>query len=172
MGLFDFVLGKKEFGNINPDDPQSFQNAVQAHMQAQMQGDDAVKAFYRQWGIKDEDHWDEIEAKMIVRGTGVAAMQGAMSAYGAQAYQQAGMAAPPVVEGMTIEQYAHLVAQRERAAHDPAALQRVMQYFGCDEARFQRMQAQWAQHMDPSAPLGAQLSAQYQMHLGLARTGG
>jgi hypothetical protein len=168
MALFDFLLGKKEFGKIDPDDSGSFQAAVQA----QMQGDEAVKGFFSQWGIEDEDHWSEIEAKMIARGTGVAAMQAAMSAHSAGAYEAAGMQAPPVVEGMTIEQYAHLVAQRERTAHDPAALERVMRYFGCDEPRFQRMQREWARRMDPSSPLGPQIAAQFQMHLGLARTGG
>ena len=169
MGIFDFLF-KKPLGNINPDDPSSYQAAYSEYMQAQMQGDDAVKAFYKKWGVKNGDHWSEIEAQMIARGQGVAAMQHAASGMTAQGYQNAGYAAPQV-EGVGVELYAQMVAHLERAA-DPATRAQTLQYFGCDEAKFARLQAGFNQLMDPSSPSGAALTGQFHMQLATARQGG
>ena len=176
MGLFDMLTGKKEFGNINPDDPASVQAAFTAHMQAQMQGDAAVQAFYTQYGLKGEEHWEEVEAKLHARGMAIDGLRGAANNMTAQAYQQAGMAAPDQVEGFSLQQYALLVAARERAGGDPTRLDQVLAGFGCDEARFARMEAEWNRRMDASNPANAvqaaQLLGQYHMHLATARSGG
>jgi len=170
MGLLDFLF-KKPLGNINPDDPQSYQTAYAEYTQAQMEGDAAVQQFYKKWNIKDGDHWSEIEAKMIANGQGVAAMQSAMQGQVTQGYQAAGMAAPSQVEGIGIEVYAQMVAHLERA-QTPEARVQALTYFGCDEARFGRVQAGFNQLMDPSQPTGAMLAGQFQMQLALARQGG
>ena len=176
MGLLDMLTGKKQFGNINPDDQASVNAAVHAHMQAQMQGDAAVVAFYKQWGFKSEEHWEEAEALLNARGMMVHALSTAANQMSAQAYQNAGYAAPDVVEGLSLQQYALLMAARERNAGAPEALADVLRGFGCDEARFQRISAEWTRRMDTSNPAtatqAAQLMGQYQMHLAMARSGG
>lgn len=167
MGFFDFLF-KKPLGKIDPDDPSSFQTAYTEHAQARREGDAAVRAFFSRWGIKGEDHWSEIEARMYANGQAVAAMQHAMQAQVAQAYKNVGMAAPMQVEGMGVEVYAQLVAQLERA-QDPNRRAAVLRGLGCDEARFARIDAGFKQLMSPTSPQGVTLAAQFQSHLAMNR---
>ena len=164
---------KPNFAALNPDDVDGYYRASHEIDQAERESPEALKATYARYGLKNEDHWDEVRGAFAMRhknnpdfafGAARVGLEVQIKDMAAKSYAFPMNVLDPV-DGVTLDRLAYIVASAE--ATGPSAYAQ----FGLDPARFERIQSEWSSRMSASAdPFSANiLSSQYHVYLLQAR---
>ncbi len=176
MSLFG---GGNKFGNIDPDDYETFWRANHEIDQAERQNPDAHKAALNKYGVKSQAQWDDVLGAFTERHQANPDFAMAASRVMSQihmaelpAQYQVNPAANAPVEGVDLNRLALIEATVENAQpRGPQAVAQALQGFGLDEAAYQRIRTGWHSRMSGNADAisAATLSSQYQAFLAQAR---
>lgn len=176
MSLFG---GGNKFGNIDPDDYETFWRANHEIDQAERQGPQEHQATLNKYGVKSQSQWDDVLGAFTQRhqanpdfamAASRVMSQIHMSAMPAQYQVSAADNAP--VEGVDLNRLALIEATVEYAQPSgQGAVAQALQGFGLDPAAYERIRAGWHSRMSGSANAitAATLSSQYQAFLAQAR---
>ncbi len=167
---------KDDFANINPDDPEAFWRAEHDIDQAERAGD--ITTGYRKYGVKNESHWEQVQASFFRRhgktpeyslGASTANFKAQLEELssdsgGGATYRMPQEYLEPV-EGVWLDKLA--IAKVRAELQGPQALAQM----GMDEAKLGRVEAGWGARMGGSAdPMAAgMLNGLYHTYLQQAR---
>lgn len=166
-------MGRSEFGNLSPDDVDGYYRASHEIDQAERQGPTELAAAFARYGLKNEDHWDEVRGAFARRHQHNPDFMHAAARVGMQMQMQSvahqyqfpqGYLDP--IEGVSLEQLAQIQATIETQGQQAAFAK-----FGLDGARFERINGGWQARMGGGADaMAAQiLSGQYHTYLAQSR---
>ena len=171
MGFFSKLFGgggesrgSSVAAAIPPDDLDAYFLAHHEIDQAERAGDAQLKAAYRKFGLRDEEHWEEVQSAFadrhrrnpdFVMAPTRLQMRIQIEDAKAKGYQMPeGLLEP--IEGIAIDRYALINAYLDAArAQGPDAAGQVLRQHGVDSVAFQRIDAGWKARLsgtsDPTA---------------------
>ncbi|MCA9674053.1 MAG: hypothetical protein H6708_34040 [Kofleriaceae bacterium] len=162
MGLLDVILGifggggggggKVNFGNVNPDDIESYWVVDHEIDQAERAGEAELAAAFARWGLKNMDHWEQVKGALYQRhgqnpdfsmAAGRVQHRIQMASV-AESYQMPPEYSSPV-HGVDLNRYAAIKA-RLQLGQAPA---QVLPEYQLDPARWHEVDQTWGWRMGP-----------------------
>jgi len=158
MGFLDIILGlfggKKSvnFGNVNPDDIESYWLVDHELDQAERESPQAHQACLAKWGLKSMDHWDQVKGELYQRHgqnpdfnmAAARVQQRVQNANMAQSYQMPAEYSAPV-HGVDLIGYATVKARLE-LGQNPG---QVLAEHRLDPGRWNEVDQAWSWRMGP-----------------------
>lgn len=161
MGFLDIIKGilggdsgPVSFGNVDPDDIESYWLVDHELDQAERQGEEALSAALAKWGLKSMSHWEDVQGALYQKHgqnpdftMAASRVQHRVQMASLSEHYEMPAEYKAPVHGVDLERYA-VINARLGHGQDPAA---VLGEYQLDQARWQEAQSTWAARMGPSA---------------------